>query len=187
MDKSYRSGDERTNANERFRIPNANQVYAMADGTAALPFYSWNAESNTGMFRAGDNGLGFSTAGTERLRIPKTNQVYAMANGTAEEPFYSWNANPNLGMYRGGNNILAFSTNGEERMRINAAGNVGIGGAANPTQRLHVDGNMRLQGAFMPNNQAGTKNQVLYSQAQNQAPVWGVIFDEEVYDDTNIW
>lgn len=61
--------DFRTNNTNRFRIPNGNQVYAMSNGTAALPFYSWNADSDIGMYRIGTNILGFSTTGTERIRV----------------------------------------------------------------------------------------------------------------------
>lgn len=50
-------------------------------------------------------------------------------------------------------------------------GNVGIGTTA-PTQRLHVEGNLRLQGAFMPNNNAGTAGAILVSQGATTPPSW---------------
>ena len=51
------------------------------------------------------------------------------------------------------------------------AQNVGIGTAI-PTEKLHVAGNFRLNGAFMPGNNAGTSGQVLVSQGAGTAPVW---------------
>ena len=51
------------------------------------------------------------------------------------------------------------------------AQNVGIGVAA-PTERLHVNGNLRLEGAFMPGNQAGTDGSLLRSAGANTPPVW---------------
>jgi hypothetical protein len=52
-----------------------------------------------------------------------------------------------------------------------AAQNVGIGTNA-PTQRLHVAGNLRLDNAFMPGNQAGAVGNILLSQGAGVAPVW---------------
>lgn len=49
--------------------------------------------------------------------------------------------------------------------------NVGIGTNA-PTERLHVAGNLRLQGAFMPNNQPGATGNILLSQGAGTPPVW---------------
>jgi hypothetical protein len=44
-----------------------------------------------------------------------------------------------------------------------AAQNVGIG-TSTPTERLHVAGNLRLDNAFMPGNQAGAVGNILLSQ-----------------------
>jgi hypothetical protein len=52
-----------------------------------------------------------------------------------------------------------------------AAQNVGIG-TSNPTQRLHVAGNLRLDNAFMPGNQPGAVGNILLSQGAGVAPVW---------------
>ena len=52
-----------------------------------------------------------------------------------------------------------------------AAQNVGIG-TNNPTERLHVAGNLRLDTAFMPGNQAGAVGNILLSQGAGAVPVW---------------
>ncbi len=49
--------------------------------------------------------------------------------------------------------------------------NVGIG-TTTPSERLDVEGNFRLSGAFMPNGNAGTSGQVLISQGTNNPPIW---------------
>lgn len=67
--------DFRTNNILRFRVANANQVHAMNNGTAVAPFYSWSADTNMGIFRAGTDILGFSTNGNERMRINNNGQV----------------------------------------------------------------------------------------------------------------
>ncbi len=65
----------RTNNTARFRIANGNQVFALADGSAAAPFYSWEASTGLGLFRPAANALGFSTNGAERMRILANGQV----------------------------------------------------------------------------------------------------------------
>lgn len=51
------------------------------------------------------------------------------------------------------------------------AQNVGIGTAL-PSERLHVAGNLRFDGALMPNGNAGTTGQVLTSQGPSNPPIW---------------
>lgn len=70
-----------TNGTEKFRIPNAEQVHAMGNGTAAAPFYSWSSDSDIGMYRIGNNTLGLSTNGNERFRILEDGRV--IVNNTA--------------------------------------------------------------------------------------------------------
>jgi len=62
---------------EIFRIPEPTfpQVFAMLNGTAARPFYSWSGDPDIGMYRVNTNILGFSTTGTERMRISATGYV----------------------------------------------------------------------------------------------------------------
>lgn len=43
----------RTNNIQRFRVANDDQVLAMANGSAARPFYSWNADQTMGFWRSG--------------------------------------------------------------------------------------------------------------------------------------
>lgn len=55
-------------------------------------------------------------------------------------------------------------------------GSLALGlGQSKPSERLHVAGNVRFSGALMPNNSAGTANQVLTSQGPGAAPTWTTI------------
>ena len=44
-------------------------------GTAALPAYAFSTDSNTGMYRAGTDMLGFTTSGVEKMRIISNGNV----------------------------------------------------------------------------------------------------------------
>ena len=58
---------------------------------------------------------------------------------------------------------MTFETGGSTRMYITSGGNVGINETV-PSQRLHVNGNIRVTGAYYDsNNEAGTSGQVLSS------------------------
>lgn len=60
-----------------------------------------------------------------------------------------------------------------------SAQNVGIG-IATPTERLHVNGNVRFSGALMPNNLPGTTGQILISQGAGVAPIWGTVAGNQI-------
>ena len=47
----------RTNDIERFRVANDDQVLAMANGSAARPFYSWNSDQTMGFWKSGNRQM----------------------------------------------------------------------------------------------------------------------------------
>ena len=64
-----------------------NNSIAVADGDASAPGFRFKDDLNNGMFRAGTDIIGLSTAGTERMRILATGQVLcnttaSLGNGT---------------------------------------------------------------------------------------------------------
>lgn len=70
----------RTNNLERFEISTGTaatggHLRAFNDGTAAAPVYSWNTDTDIGMYRIGDNTLGVSTSGIERMRVQNNGVV----------------------------------------------------------------------------------------------------------------
>ncbi len=107
--------DFRTNNNIRFRIPNADQVHANANGSAALPFYSWNADTDIGMYRITTNTLGFSTAGVERFRL-----------GTTEAVINDGSNNYDFRVESDGNANMFFVNAGTDRVSVGTAASKGL-------------------------------------------------------------
>ncbi|RTY90239.1 hypothetical protein [Flavobacterium sp. GT3R68] len=67
----------KTNSTDRWNISNANsgQLQAYSLGTALLPVYSFQTDTNTGVFSPSADALSATTAGTERMRITSTGSV----------------------------------------------------------------------------------------------------------------
>lgn len=80
---------------------------------------------------------------------------------------------------------LNFATwNGTTKTQIMSIlddGYVGIG-TVYPTQQLDVVGNIKMSGAFMPNNSAGTAGQVLTSAGAGLPPTWTTISNTNIYN-----
>lgn len=62
---------------DRWNISNTNngQLQSYALGTAALPTYSWQNDTNTGLFSPGADIVGTATAGNERMRVEADGDV----------------------------------------------------------------------------------------------------------------
>ncbi len=157
---------------ERLRIPNANQIHAMRWGSASAPFYAFDTDKGAGMYLVGAGILGFSTYGAEKFRMTIFGQIQSSNNGISTAPSYSWVSSPRTGILLPSANTIGFNINGSERMRVDSNGNVGIRSSA-PSQPLHVNGNVRIDGALMPGNSAGTTGQLLQSAGANSSPTWG--------------
>ena len=85
--------------------------------------------------------------------IFKNGSAYASYGGVGSFNIYNTEDTP----------IAFFQNSNTERMRIDVGGNVGIG-TNDPSQKLHVNGNMRLTGAYYDaNNEVGTSGQILSS------------------------
>lgn len=127
-------------------------------GTNALPAYSFGGDTNTGMYLAGADTLGFTTGGSQRARLLSSGlivtgyvsttgivdigtQALGNAGDSAGTPTYSWSGDTNTGVFTPGADQVGFTTAGTERLRVTSAGFVGIG-TATPSARLDVTGHM---------------------------------------------
>ena len=69
-----------SNTNPSYKLDVTGSIKAsvqgrFANGSASAPSYSFDADSDIGMYRATTNTLGFSTAGSERMRIDSSGNV----------------------------------------------------------------------------------------------------------------
>ena len=116
-------------------------------GSATTPDYSFNNDSDTGMFRISSNALGFSCAGT-RIGFFNTNGFIVDLGGSAANPSYTWNADQDTGLYNVADGVIGFTCNGALRARVDFAGlriDSGTirslnGSAAEPAFRFQNDG-----------------------------------------------
>jgi hypothetical protein len=99
-------------------------VAAPASDSASAPSYTWAGDTNTGLFHAAADTIGFATAGTESLRINATGQLLAQ-NGSAAAPAMSFAADADTGLYRSAANTLGLATNGTASLLIDANGSIG--------------------------------------------------------------
>jgi hypothetical protein len=119
-----------------------------------------NGDESSNFIDMGING-GSYTGGI--MGSANDGYMYTMGNNFL---IATGNANKSLVFMTGG---TSQSTN--ERMRIDGTGNVGIG-TTSPSQKLDISGNLRLSGAFMPGNAAGTSGYILQSNGSGTAPTW---------------
>jgi hypothetical protein len=102
-------------------------------GSVTLPSYSFNGDTNTGMYSTGADALGFATNGVLRLSIASGNITstfpYLGPNGTAALPTFGWSGDANNGFYYITTDSFGLSTASTLRFQFGAAGQLGIGGA----------------------------------------------------------
>jgi len=75
----------------------------LSDGTAAAPSLTFNSDTDTGLFRASENALGFSMGGIQRIRFDPNGISYAV-NNFANSFAHKWDG-VNLHMYVDGNSV----------------------------------------------------------------------------------
>lgn len=100
-----------------------------ADGTAATPIYTFDADTDTGIYRGAANSVGFVANGTlqfyyDTASIISRQQNWGI-NGTAALPTYTFESDIDTGMYRHSANTIGFSNAGVLSAFIFGNGTVG--------------------------------------------------------------
>ena len=147
---------------------NPTHVYG-SSGTASAPAYSFNGDSNTGIYRLGNDSFGFSSSGSNKMTVNTSgvtiptlssitttvttlNPTYIRGvNGTASTPIYSFSVDPNTGMYRVGADSIGISAGGGNRMTVASTG-------VTISTTLDIDNTINDG-----NNSVGTNGQILSS------------------------
>jgi hypothetical protein len=96
----------------------ANQVRTSA-GTAGTPTHSFTSDTNSGLYRIGEDNIGITTGGTLRLNVSSSQAMFN--DGTAAAPAWSWTTDNDGGMYRYANNEVGFAAGGAVRLRLAAS------------------------------------------------------------------
>ena len=161
-----------TSGTERFNIHpdgvTAQVQFKAVDGNASTPGISFATDTNTGLFRAGEDTLSISTAGTERVRVSANGNVgigttsptkklevsgdFAVATSTtstSSNAAYIRNSGAGAALVvnqQGTGDILRVDDNSTTKFIVKDGGRVGIGTTA-PTNELHVASGQLLVGS----------------------------------------
>lgn len=155
-------------------------VNNLPNGTAVGQTAYWDGTAwvvNTNLYNNGGNiGIGTTNPTTAKLVIEGTPGAIGLdLSSTDQYANMRVLRNPDsdnamyIGLGSGPSSQTHFYTNDLEKLTLN--GGVGVNNT-NPTEALDVNGNIRVSGALMPNNTAGTAGQVLTSAGAGVAPTW---------------
>lgn len=95
-------------------------------GVAATPSYAFESDTDTGMYRAGADILGFSVGGTAKFSIASS-VVSSLVKlqvpaGSEAEPACAFTNDPDTGLYRVSANVLGLSAGGALAFSASSAG-----------------------------------------------------------------
>lgn len=117
-------------------------VVRVSNGTAGIPSYSFQSDTNSGFYSAGDNSIGVATNGSLRWTfglstLSSSGARIVTTDGTNTTPGHSFSGESSTGMYREGTGSLSFSVLGTETLNIQD-------GYVNVKNDLWVDDNLTV-------------------------------------------
>jgi hypothetical protein len=167
-----------------------------ADGSNSAPSYSFTNDTDTGMYSAAADTIGFSTAGTARWSLNGTGQfvpatsgnydigttsslvrnIYSNEfrgeNGLVSSPSFTFRTDLDTGMYLGSTGILKFSTAGADRLVVSGTSieNYTVGSGYG-WQARYVSGTNN-PGIFIENNEAGNYSRLVQSSSPGSGSLY---------------
>lgn len=110
---------------------------SLSNGNAGAPAYSFATDTNTGVFNAGGDYLGFSAGGAEALSIRNTGGFFGLlmngtnsrlylADGAAATPALTFIGDLNTGFYRAGADDFLAVANGTALLEFNGGSSVAL-------------------------------------------------------------
>lgn len=124
-----------------------------ANGTVALPAYTWGTDLDTGIYRIAANNIGVAVGGAKVVDVAaagvgvtgtfSATGVTSVADGTVSLPGLAFTSDPNSGVYRIGADNIGVAVNGAKVLDVSTAG-------------LAITGTLSTTGAFSPNSLSGT-------------------------------
>lgn len=137
-------------------------------GSAAAPSHTFSTDTDTGMYAAAANSLGFSAGGTVRARLD-TGQLLTI-DGALATPALSFLSDANTGIYRagtddlrlvaGGLSLLSAVSSGTNEGKIAvSAGTAATGGTRKDALSL-TNGDLDLSGVAYPTSTTAIANRV---------------------------
>jgi hypothetical protein len=94
------------------------------DGSVSAPSITFDADTNTGLYRVGADQIGLTCGGVNVGTFTSAGQVFPL--GSAAAPSITFAGDTNTGIYSPGADQVAISTNGTGRLFVDSTGRVGV-------------------------------------------------------------
>lgn len=112
-------------------------------GSSSAPAYSFNNDTDTGLYLSNTDSISIAAGGTEAVRVRSA--ALECSSGSNTAPGIAFKDASNTGIFNPQSTILGIATNGSTRITVNSSGFVGIGTTYAP-QRLTVNGTVQASG-----------------------------------------
>ncbi len=131
-------------------------------GTAAAPAHTFSTDTNTGIFGAAADTLGFSAGGTLRAEIGVNGLL--TVDGALATPALSFLADPNTGIYRAGADDLRIAAGGVDvakfTTKLSASAAVAATGGTRQDALSLTNGDLDLSAVAYPTSTTAVSNRL---------------------------